>query len=166
MHAHVFRWFALLVAVMAAFSMGCSGRRSEGQKPAVADDGSRDKAADKDSGRSKSESDVTADGEVLGATKHEVAQHEETVNGKAQRLVNQLYNYCLGICKNDECPADLDAAKKAVKEQYRINWPKDPWGKPYQYKKTGDDSCEVWSAGPDGIDGNEDDIRLEEKNRG
>ena len=51
------------------------------------------------------------------------------------------------------------------KETYHINWPKDPWGKPYQYKKIDDTKCDVWSSGPDGIDGNEDDVRVADKNR-
>ncbi len=41
--------------------------------------------------------------------------------------------------------------------------PKDPWGNPYGYRASGDelrnkDSFDLWSAGPDGKDGTEDDI--------
>jgi general secretion pathway protein G len=37
----------------------------------------------------------------------------------------------------------------------------DPWGHPYQYRLPGThkpDGCDVWSLGPDGVDGSEDDI--------
>lgn len=39
--------------------------------------------------------------------------------------------------------------------------PLDPWGSPYQYESPGKynpDSYDVWSFGPDGADGTEDDI--------
>jgi general secretion pathway protein G len=36
--------------------------------------------------------------------------------------------------------------------------PKDPWGTEYVYKATGT-SCEVFSAGPDKVPNNEDDVR-------
>ena len=37
----------------------------------------------------------------------------------------------------------------------------DPWGKPYGYACPGTNkpnSYDLWSAGPDGIEGNEDDV--------
>ena len=39
--------------------------------------------------------------------------------------------------------------------------PNDPWGNPYHYRFPGQrvpGSYDIWSAGPDGIDGTEDDI--------
>ena len=39
--------------------------------------------------------------------------------------------------------------------------PMDPWGKPYQYKAPGShhpQGCDIWTMGPDGLDGTEDDI--------
>jgi len=39
--------------------------------------------------------------------------------------------------------------------------PKDPWGNPYQYGSPGPynpDSFDVWSLGPDGVNGTQDDI--------
>lgn len=39
--------------------------------------------------------------------------------------------------------------------------PLDPWGKPYQYQYPGrvnTQSYDIWSLGPDGIDGSQDDI--------
>lgn len=59
-----------------------------------------------------------------------------------------------------EMPADVDPAKwkgpymdKAV--------PKDPWGGDYKLKSPGTHNphgVDVWSAGPDGADGTEDDV--------
>jgi general secretion pathway protein G len=42
--------------------------------------------------------------------------------------------------------------------------PKDPWGNPFRYRASGDDlhnkdSFDLWSAGPDGKDGTDDDIK-------
>lgn len=40
-------------------------------------------------------------------------------------------------------------------------WPDDPWGHPYRYAfpaQRAELSFDVWSAGPDGVDGNDDDI--------
>ena len=37
--------------------------------------------------------------------------------------------------------------------------PLDPWDKPYQYQLVNNDSYVIWSLGPDGTDGTEDDIR-------
>jgi general secretion pathway protein G len=39
--------------------------------------------------------------------------------------------------------------------------PADPWGKPYQYASPGThnaDGYDVWSNGPDGVSGTDDDI--------
>lgn len=39
--------------------------------------------------------------------------------------------------------------------------PMDPWQHPYQYKAPGSHyptGCDIWSSGPDGLDGTEDDI--------
>jgi general secretion pathway protein G len=39
--------------------------------------------------------------------------------------------------------------------------PVDPWGNPYQYELVDPDNYVVWSWGPDGIDGSDDDISSE-----
>lgn len=64
-----------------------------------------------------------------------------------------------------EAPTDVDATKwkgpyldKAI--------PKDPWGNDYRIKAPGTHnpaSFDVWSAGPDGVDGSEDDVGNWEK---
>ncbi len=38
------------------------------------------------------------------------------------------------------------------------NVPVDPWRNPYQYELQNPDTYRVWSFGPDGVDGSEDDI--------
>ena len=40
--------------------------------------------------------------------------------------------------------------------------PQDPWGTDYIYRKTGDRQFEIFSAGPDGEAGTEDDITAED----
>ena len=161
-HARSFECIILAVCfmVLAAFSFGCNERRSEGQKPAAA-------TVEKDSKFQKN-----ADGSMQVDGYNHVAQNQRFQGGiepddyKAKKLVNQLFNYCVGICaSNQECPADLDAARNAIKEQYKITWPKDPWGKLYQYKKIDDMHCDVWSSGRDGEDGTKDDIHVASDNK-
>lgn len=41
--------------------------------------------------------------------------------------------------------------------------PKDPWGNDYIYKKASNREFEIYSAGPDGSEGTEDDVHAEEK---
>jgi general secretion pathway protein G len=44
-----------------------------------------------------------------------------------------------------------------AKEPYLIVLDDDPWGNPYEYEADGLD-YKIWSVGPDGISGSEDDI--------
>jgi len=59
-------------------------------------------------------------------------------------------------------PDDDDIAEKwggpYIKSLKGLN---DPWGREYEYEAPGDhneNSYDIWSLGPDGVDGNEDDI--------
>ena len=164
MHGHDFRLrllFLLLCSVaVATFSFGCSERKSEGKKPVHVDEETTGLPGQK-----------ITEPQQVGEYEH-VAQQKRFEGGiepdqvKARKLVNQLFNYSVGICSAyQECPADLDGIKAALKEKYNLFWPKDPWGKPYQYKKIDDQSCDVWSSGPDGIDGTEDDVHVAKVNR-
>ena len=40
----------------------------------------------------------------------------------------------------------------------------DPWGRDFRYEQlvTGDADFRIWSIGPDGIDGNDDDVEVRE----
>ena len=39
--------------------------------------------------------------------------------------------------------------------------PTDPWGNPYVYRKIDETEFEIFSVGPDGVEGTDDDVRLE-----
>ncbi len=55
-------------------------------------------------------------------------------------------------------PAD---GKGAWNGPYLKDLPADPWGKSYRYRRPGlfsPESYDIWSAGPDGLDGTNDDI--------
>ncbi|MCA9118895.1 MAG: type II secretion system major pseudopilin GspG [Planctomycetaceae bacterium] len=54
-------------------------------------------------------------------------------------------------------PADLGDTSKWAGPYSKKQIEPDPWSNPYQYESTGD-SFRVWSWGPDGQDGTEDDI--------
>ena len=58
-------------------------------------------------------------------------------------------------------PADLVNPDSWAGPYLKKPVPLDPWDNPYQYESPGKhnpDSCDIWSFGPDGTDGTEDDI--------
>jgi general secretion pathway protein G len=55
-------------------------------------------------------------------------------------------------------PADLKNPKKWAGPYFDKELPKDPWGGDYQYEQTDEVHFRVWSNGPDGQSGTEDDI--------
>ncbi len=58
-------------------------------------------------------------------------------------------------------PAELSNASQWDGPYLDSNVPLDPWGNPYQYMCPGThnpDKYDVWSMGPDGINGTQDDI--------
>jgi len=68
-----------------------------------------------------------------------------------------------------EKPSDEDIAQKwrgpYIKD---VSGLKDPWGRDFQYDPQGEHNpgqVDLWSMGPDGIDGNEDDITNWESDR-
>lgn len=140
-----------LVASLTALS--CNDRRSEGKKPEVVDAKEVLQAARQ----------VTVQ---VGEDEH-VMPVEEFKGGivpderKAQKLVNQLYNYTLAVCSSKRaCPETAEAAKDALLDKYGLFWPDDPWGKPYSYKLISKQKFEIRSFGPDGIEGNADDVTV------
>ena len=60
-----------------------------------------------------------------------------------------------------EEPEDDDEKEKWGTSAYMKEIPDDPWGNPYEYLAEGEknpDGYDIWSLGPDGEDGTEDDI--------
>lgn len=58
-------------------------------------------------------------------------------------------------------PADLPNPQKWSGPYLKKAIPLDPWDRPYQYMCPGrmnPTSYDIWSAGPDGVDGSEDDV--------
>lgn len=152
----------VFLALGAAFFCGCNERRSEGKKPVVVEDEAQVGFGSVPERNSVRETD----GYEHVGLKNQFPGGVEPDDYKAQKLVNQLFNYSVGMCSREqECPADLDAAREGLRKQFGIFWPKDPWGNFYQYKKTGTMTCEVWSYGPDGKDATDDDIHISESNR-
>lgn len=138
----VLRFLLVLVSVLLLACVGCDEKKSSGSGGGSGGGGG--------GGASPSN-------QVQGPTKG--GPKAKTSEQKAQKVLNQLNNYLLAIVSAQGAPADLDAAKQAVRETNSLSWPKDPWGKPYVYSKTGEGSYDLFSAGPDGRDGTADDIR-------
>lgn len=159
-----FRGFTILALLSAfLFLLGCKeSRRSEGEKPRVEFD---------DKGKMLTTTPVDVVSELPDSEKH-LAPKEEFVGGvvpnerKAQKLVNQLSNYTMAICADMlECPENFDALRKELKERYKLNWPNDPWGKPYVYTRTEASKFSIVSWGPDMVEGSADDIKISEMNK-
>jgi general secretion pathway protein G len=55
-------------------------------------------------------------------------------------------------------PADLQNPAKWRGPYLKKQIPADPWGRPYQYELMGPEQYRIWSWGPDGADGTEDDV--------
>ncbi len=55
-------------------------------------------------------------------------------------------------------PADLTNPAKWRGPYLKKQVPPDPWGNPYQYELLTPDEYRIWSWGPDGADGTEDDV--------
>jgi general secretion pathway protein G len=55
-------------------------------------------------------------------------------------------------------PSDLKNPNKWRGPYSRKDIPLDPWGNPYQYELVGPEQFHIWSWGPDGLDGTEDDV--------
>jgi general secretion pathway protein G len=55
-------------------------------------------------------------------------------------------------------PADLTNPQKWRGPYSQKDIPMDPWGNPYQYELVGPEQYRIWSMGPDGVSGTEDDV--------
>jgi len=58
-------------------------------------------------------------------------------------------------------PADMGGGGRWMGPYLDIDVPNDPWGRPYQYQYPGvvdPTMASIWSMGPDGINGSQDDI--------
>jgi len=78
----------------------------------------------------------------------------------------QLYALNVGTCPTTqqgllalrEAPSDLKNAAKWAGPYLTEELPIDPWGAPYQYEQLSADQFKIWSNGPDGQQGSEDDV--------
>jgi general secretion pathway protein G len=82
--------------------------------------------------------------------------------------INRYPSTTEGLAALIICPADISGPKKWDGPYFKDKIPMDPWDHPFQYaspsKHSKDsDSYDVWSMGPDGINGTEDDIGNWEK---
>ncbi|MBX3394184.1 MAG: type II secretion system major pseudopilin GspG [Phycisphaerae bacterium] len=86
-------------------------------------------------------------------------------NGPLANAIN-LYRFNCGSWPEDlkylyEKPADEEIAKKWIQGIEDPGGLKDPWGRDYQFRAPGEknrDKYDLWSLGPDGLDGSEDDV--------
>jgi len=67
-------------------------------------------------------------------------------------------NTSQGLTSLREAPGDLANTNKWGGPYMSKPVPADPWGNPYQYELQDAENFRIWSWGPDGQDGTEDDI--------
>ena len=75
--------------------------------------------------------------------------------------INQYPSTSQGLGALRQRPGDLANANKWKGPYLEQDLPADPWGNPYQYEFPGrrnPDSYDLWSFGPDGVNGTADDI--------
>lgn len=119
---------------------------------------------------------------VLAVTKIQAAQHRKIAKLQVDDTVHALDIYCTQMSKYPDSDKGLEALiTPPDDEKEKEKWmsgnggapylkdgkiPVDPWGNPLKYQLvegaggvTSGPSVHVWSVGPDGQDGNEDDIR-------
>jgi general secretion pathway protein G len=63
-----------------------------------------------------------------------------------------------GLVALREAPSDLKNPAKWAGPYVTEELPLDPWGSPYQYEQLSADEFKIWSNGPDGQQGSEDDV--------
>lgn len=63
-----------------------------------------------------------------------------------------------GLLALREAPSDLKNVAKWAGPYLTEELPIDPWGSPYQYEQLSAEEFKIWSNGPDGQQGSEDDI--------
>lgn len=158
---------AIVLMALSVVSLACNERRSAGEKPVIVEE-------EQQGGIKLKAPEVINDGtkpQQVGEYEH-VAQVEEFAGGvvpderKAQKLVNQLHNYMMAVCSaNQECPKNIDEAKEGLRKQFKLFWPKDPWGHPYVYTYIDPQTFEIKSYGEDGKPDTEDDINVAEINK-
>jgi len=63
-----------------------------------------------------------------------------------------------GLLALREAPSDLKNVAKWAGPYLAKELPIDPWGQPYQYEQISAEEFKIWSNGPDGQQGSEDDV--------
>ena len=98
---------------------------------------------------------------VMGAVAVAVFPQLKRARCKNAYVEAQTIQQQIGLYRSDngDCPktlSDLFGGKYITKE------PIDPWSKPYSFRCPGEknpDTADVWSMGPDAIEGTPDDVR-------
>lgn len=109
--------------------------------------------------------------ELLGLSMRDVqadmqrAQHAVEADGLLSLYLGRFHlragRYPAELGELINRPADLEPSRW---DGPYVNWPEvlnDPWQRPYRYRCPGvhnDESYDLWSLGPDGLDGSQDDI--------
>src|SRR5262245_6034214 len=105
---------------------------------------------------------------TVGYLQIQKGANRDAAKGQIGMLENaiDLYALHIGSCPTTQqglealrvAPSDLRNPAKWAGPYLKSAVPTDPWGQPYQYEQIALDQFRIWSNGPDGQQGSEDDI--------
>jgi general secretion pathway protein G len=93
----------------------------------------------------------------MDATRNQIKMLENAINTYAL-AVGTPPTTQQGLTALIEAPTDLKNPAKWQGPYLNKQLPNDPWDSPYQYEAQQGDQFRIWSMGPDGASGSEDDI--------
>ncbi|MCI0360428.1 MAG: type II secretion system major pseudopilin GspG [Planctomycetaceae bacterium] len=105
---------------------------------------------------------------TVGYLRLQVNANKDAARAQIGFLDDAIQNYALNIgsCPTTQqglealrvAPSDLRNPAKWAGPYLSQAIPPDPWGQPYQYEQISAEEFRIWSNGPDGQQGSEDDI--------
>jgi general secretion pathway protein G len=101
-------------------------------------------------------------GNVMGKADRDAARSQIGLFEPALKMYFlHLKHYPASLEALQIAPTDLPNPAKWSGPYLEKQIPLDPWGRPYQYVSPGrynPDSFDIWSLGPNGVDGDQDDV--------
>jgi general secretion pathway protein G len=105
---------------------------------------------------------------TVGYMRLNINAQKDAARSQIGMLEEAVQHYALNIGSCPSTQQGLEALRVAPSDlKNQAKWagpylgqavPNDPWGQPYQYEQVSAEECRIWSNGPDGQQGNEDDI--------
>ena len=95
----------------------------------------------------------------INAAKAQIGFFEQGLEWYQQEVKNYPTTQ-QGLESLRQAPSDLPNPDRWKGPYLEKDVPLDPWDRPYQYELIDPDNFRIWSLGPDGQDGTDDDVEL------